>query len=119
MLIHGSSIGLGTIAALSLVYLLILYSVGRFGRRINSKHPLAPWVFSFALSIYCTSWAFYGVSAQAVINGWWMPPTYIGSFILFWFGFKLIARIAIACRRYRITSVADFIALVTRVRWRC
>lgn len=110
MLIHGSSIGLGTIAALSLVYLLILYSVGRFGRRINSKHPLAPWVFSFALSIYCTSWAFYGVSAQAVINGWWMPPTYIGSFILFWFGFKLIARIAIACRRYRITSVADFIA---------
>ncbi|WP_445765931.1 hybrid sensor histidine kinase/response regulator [Rheinheimera sp.] len=110
MLLNGSSIGLGTIAALSLVYLLILYSVGRFGRRVNSKHPLAPWVFSFALSIYCTSWAFYGVSAQAVINGWWMPPTYIGSFILFWFGFKLIARIAIACRRYRITSLADFIA---------
>ena len=110
MLLNGSSIGLGTIAALSLVYLLILYSVGRFGRRINSKHPLAPWVFSFALSIYCTSWAFYGVSAQAVVNGWWMPPTYIGSFLLFWFGFKLIARIAIACRRYRITSVADFIA---------
>ncbi|KUM54200.1 PAS domain-containing hybrid sensor histidine kinase/response regulator [Rheinheimera sp. EpRS3] len=110
MMLNGSSIGLGTIAALSLVYLLILFSVGRFGRRINSKHPLAPWVFSFALSIYCTSWAFYGVTAQAAVNGWWMPPTYIGSFILFWFGFKLIARIAIACRRYRITSVADFIA---------
>ncbi len=110
MLLNGSSIGLGTIAALSLIYLLILYSVGRFGRRVNSKHPLAPWVFSFALSIYCTSWAFYGVSAQAVVNGWWMPPTYIGSFLLFWFGFKLIARIAIACRRYRITSIADFIA---------
>lgn len=110
MILHGSGIGLGTISALSLLYLLILFSVGRFGRRINSKHPLAPWVFSFALSIYCTSWAFYGVTAQAAVNGWWMPPTYIGSFILFWFGFKLIARIAIACRRYRITSIADFIA---------
>ena len=110
MLLNGSSIGLGTIAALSLIYLLILFSVGHFGKRINSKHPLAPWVFSFALSIYCTSWAFYGVTAQAAVNGWWMPPTYIGSFLLFWFGFKLIARIAIACRRYRITSVADFIA---------
>ena len=110
MILNGSSIGLGTIAALSLVYLLILFSVGVFGRRINSKHPLAPWVFSFALSIYCTSWAFYGVTAQAAVNGWWMPPTYIGSFILFWFGFKLVARIALACRRYRITSVADFIA---------
>ena len=110
MLLNGSSIGLGTIAALSLVYLLILFSVGYFGKRINSKHPLAPWIFSFALSIYCTSWAFYGVTAQAAVNGWWMPPTYIGSFLLFWFGFKLIARIAIACRRYRITSVADFIA---------
>lgn len=110
MMLNGSSIGVGTIAALSLVYLLILFSVGRLGKRINSKHPLAPWVFSFSLSIYCTSWAFYGVTAQAAVNGWWMPPTYIGSFILFWFGFKLIARIAIACRRYRITSVADFIA---------
>jgi len=110
MILNGSTIGLGTIAALSLVYLLILFSVGHFGKRINSKHPLAPWVFSFALSIYCTSWAFYGVTAQAAVNGWWIPPTYIGSFILFWFGFKLIARIAIACRRYRITSVADFIA---------
>ncbi|MDP2714588.1 PAS domain-containing hybrid sensor histidine kinase/response regulator [Rheinheimera sp.] len=110
MILNGSSIGLGTIAALSLVYLLILFSVGHFGKRINSKHPLAPWVFSFALSIYCTSWAFYGVTAQAAVNGWWMPPTYIGSFLLFWFGFKLIARIAIACRRYRITSIADFIA---------
>ncbi|MDX3775076.1 PAS domain-containing hybrid sensor histidine kinase/response regulator [Chromatiaceae bacterium AAb-1] len=110
MILNGSSIGLGTIAALSLLYLLVLFSVGRFGRRINSKHPLAPWVFSFALSIYCTSWAFYGVTAQAAVNGWWIPPTYIGSFLLFWLGFKLIARIAIACRRYRITSVADFIA---------
>lgn len=110
MNLNGSGIGIGTIAALSLIYLLILFSVGHFGRRINSKHPLAPWVFSFALSIYCTSWAFYGVTAQAAVNGWWMPPTYIGSFILFWFGFKLVARIAIACRRYRITSIADFIA---------
>jgi signal transduction histidine kinase len=110
MILNGSSIGLGSIAALSLLYLLVLFSVGHFGKRINSKHPLAPWVFSFALSIYCTSWAFYGVTAQAAVNGWWMPPTYIGSFILFWFGFKLVARIAIACRRYRITSIADFIA---------
>ncbi|WP_372627736.1 PAS-domain containing protein [Arsukibacterium sp.] len=110
MIENGSGIGLATIAAISLIYLLILFSVGRFGRRITARHPLAPWVFSFALSIYCTSWAFYGVTAQAAVNGWWIPPTYIGSFILFWFGFKLIARIAIACRRYRITSVADFIA---------
>jgi Na+/proline symporter/signal transduction histidine kinase len=110
MILSQSNIGLGTIAALSLLYLLVLYSVGRLGRRITGHHPLAPWVFSFALAIYCTSWAFYGVTAQAAVNGWWIPPTYIGSLLLFWFGFGLIARIAIACRRYRITSVADFIA---------
>ena len=110
MILSQGNIGLGTIAALSLLYLLVLYSVGRLGRRITGHHPLAPWVFSFALAIYCTSWAFYGVTAQAAVNGWWIPPTYIGSLLLFWFGFGLIARIAIACRRYRITSVADFIA---------
>ena len=103
-------IGIGSIAVLSLLYLVVLYSVGRLGRHITGRHRLAPWVFSFALAIYCTSWAFYGVTAQAAVNGWWIPPTYIGSLLLFWFGFGLIARIAIACRRYRITSVADFIA---------
>lgn len=103
-------IGLGSIAVLSLLYLVVLYSVGRLGRHITGRHRLAPWVFSFALAIYCTSWAFYGVTAQAAVNGWWIPPTYIGSLLLFWFGFGLIARIAIACRRYRITSIADFIA---------
>ena len=110
MILTQGSIGLGSIAALSLLYLLVLYSVGRLGRRITGTHKLAPWVFSFALAIYCTSWAFYGVTAQAAVNGWWIPPTYIGSLLLFWFGFGLIARIAIACRRYKITSVADFIA---------
>ncbi|MCC5450879.1 PAS-domain containing protein [Rheinheimera sp. UJ51] len=110
MIQNGSGIGLATLAAISLLYLLVLYCVGLFGRRITAQHPLAPWVFSLALSIYCTSWAFYGVTAQAVVNGWWLPPTYIGSFILFWFGFKLLARVAVACRRYRITSIADFIA---------
>lgn len=110
MILSQGSIGIGSIAALSLLYLLVLYSVGRLGRRFTGKHPLAPWVFSFALAIYCTSWAFYGVTAQAAVNGWWIPPTYIGSLLLFWFGFGLISRIAMVCRRLRITSVADFIA---------
>ena len=84
-------IGIGSIAVLSLLYLVVLYSVGRLGRHITGRHRLAPWVFSFALAIYCTSWAFYGVTAQAAVNGWWIPPTYIGSLVLFWFGFGLIA----------------------------
>jgi Na+/proline symporter/signal transduction histidine kinase/CheY-like chemotaxis protein len=110
MTLPESNIGLGTIAALSFVYLLVLLGAGAIGRRLQRRHPLSPWIFSFALSIYCTSWAFYGVTAQAAVNGWWIPPTYIGSLLLFWFAFGLISRIAIACRRYRITSVADFIA---------
>lgn len=110
MILSQGSIGIGSIAVLSLLYLAVLYSVGLLGRRLTGRHPLAPWVFSFALAIYCTSWAFYGVTAQAAVNGWWIPPTYIGSLLLFWFAFGLISRIAIVCRRLRITSVADFIA---------
>lgn len=110
MLLDQGAIGLGSIAALSLVYLLVLYSVGRLGQRLHGRHPLAPWVFSFALAVYCTSWAFYGVTAQAAVNGWWIPPTYIGSILLFGIGFRLVSRIAITARRFRITSIADFIA---------
>ncbi len=90
MTLPASNIGLGTpIAALSLLYLLVLLGVGAVGRRLQRHHPVSPWIFSFALSIYCTSWAFYGVTAQAAVNGWWIPPTYIGSLILFWFAFGL------------------------------
>lgn len=110
MLLDQGAIGLGSIAALSLLYLLVLYSVGRLGQRLHGQHPLAPWIFSFALAVYCTSWAFYGVTAQAAVNGWWIPPTYIGSIVLFGVAFQLVSRIAITARRYRITSVADFIA---------
>lgn len=110
MLLDQGAIGLGSIAALSLVYLLVLYSVGRLGQRLHGRHPLAPWVFSFALAVYCTSWAFYGVTAQAAVNGWWIPPTYIGSILLFGLAFSLVSRIAVTARRFRITSVADFIA---------
>ena len=110
MLLDQGAIGLGSIAALSLLYLLVLYSVGRLGQRLQGQHPLAPWIFSFALAVYCTSWAFYGVTAQAAVNGWWIPPTYIGSIVLFGVAFQLVSRIAITARRYRITSVADFIA---------
>ncbi len=58
MILSQGSIGIGSIAVLSLLYLAVLYSVGLLGRRLTGRHPLAPWVFSFALAIYCTSWAF-------------------------------------------------------------
>jgi len=110
MLLNQGSLGLTSVAVLSLLYLLVLYSIGRLGRGLTASHPLAPWVFSFALAVYCTSWAFYGVTAQAALNGWWIPPTYIGTLLLFWFGFGLLSRIAVLCRRLRITSMADLIA---------
>lgn len=110
MVVTEGGLGLTSIAVLSLLYLLVLYSIGRLGRGLTARHPLAPWVFSFALAVYCTSWAFYGVTAQAAVHGWWIPPTYIGTLLLFWFGFGLLSRIAVLCRRLRITSMADLIA---------
>lgn len=109
-MIEQGTLGLTSIAIVSLLYLLLLYSVGRLGRRLPALHPLSPWIFSFALAIYCTSWAFYGVTAQAALNGWWIPPTYIGSILLFWFGFGFLSRVAMLCRRLKITSLADLIA---------
>ena len=64
----------------------------------------------YRLGVYCTSWAFFGTTAQAAYNGWWLAPTYAGTILLFIFGWQVYCRIAHICRQQKITSMADFIA---------
>ena len=76
------------------------------GRRRSS----GAWVYSLALAVHCTSWAYYGTVGQAATLGWPVPPTYVGIVLLYLLLPAMLVKLVQVSRRERISSVADFIA---------
>ena len=69
-----------------------------------------PWVYSLSLAVYCTSWTFYGTVTQAQRSGWPIPPTFIGSILLYVFAFPVLLKLFRLAREHNSTSLADLIA---------
>ncbi|MFW8590068.1 PAS domain-containing hybrid sensor histidine kinase/response regulator [Glaciecola sp. 2405UD65-10] len=87
---------------------MFLFLVASLGNRLK-KLPTG--VYSLALGIHCTSWAFFGTSTQASQFGWALVPTYLGIILFMVFGFALIKRINYVCKQYKIASIAEFVSL--------
>ncbi len=101
------------IALLGLAYVGVLFVVAYVGDRMAADgRGLAarPWVYSLSLAVYCTSWAFYGTGGQSAQLGWWLPPTYVGTILLFLFGTRFLDKMIRLGRKQKITSIADFLA---------
>lgn len=97
-----------TLLAVTLIYIVFLFVVAVLGNKAK-KLPNA--VYSLALGIHCTSWAFFGTSTQASQFGWALVPTYLGIMLFMGFGFSLLTRINQLCKQYKIASIAEFISL--------
>ncbi|WP_088328359.1 NahK/ErcS family hybrid sensor histidine kinase/response regulator [Lacimicrobium sp. SS2-24] len=101
------SIWLLTILAIG--YLALLFAVGFWGDRFHRAGAQRPVIYSLALGIHCTSWAFFGTTAQSATYGWAFTPTYVGSILLFAFGYPLLRRVIYLCQQQNVSSLADFI----------
>lgn len=103
----------GTIVAVALAYLGVLFAIAWYGdRRADRGQSVirSPVVYTFSLAVYCTSWTFYGAVGTAARRGIEFLTIYTGPTIIFlgwWFLLRKIARIS---KSQRITSIADFIA---------
>lgn len=100
-----------TLAAIALCYLLILFILAFWGDRRfkdNQQHPI---IYSLAMGVHCTSWAFFGTTTQAAQYGWAFIPTYLGIILVMLFAFPVLRQIAQMCHRNQISSLADFIGL--------
>ncbi|MCC2616051.1 hybrid sensor histidine kinase/response regulator [Aestuariibacter halophilus] len=100
-----------TVAAVVLGYLCMLFLVAFWGDRKGATHRQHPIVYSLALGVQCTSWAFFGTTTQAALYGWAVVPTYLGIALVMVFGFSALRRISQICQRHNISSLADFIGL--------
>ncbi|WP_240099527.1 hybrid sensor histidine kinase/response regulator [Thermomonas flagellata] len=95
----------------ALVWLGLLFGVALYAER----HPrvLAPhWrhVYALSLAVYCTSWTFYGTVTQAARYDWPLPPTFVGTLLLYLFGAGALLRLVELARASNATSIADLIA---------
>jgi PAS domain S-box-containing protein len=101
------------LALMALAYLGLLFAIAWLGDRYAAagRAPVPrPLVYSLSLAVYCTSWAYYGTVGQSASLGWWLPPTYAGTLVLFLLALPLLDKLIRVSRRERITSVADFVA---------
>lgn len=100
-----------SLMAIVVAYLLILFILAFWGdKRVNANQQ-HPYIYSLALGVHCTSWAFFGTTTQAAHYGWAFIPTYIGVIFVFLFAHPVIRRVANVCHQHNISSLADFISL--------
>ncbi len=103
----------GSIAAIAVCYLLILFAVAyaverqpdHGSRAINSSL-----VYTLSLASYCTSWTFYGSVGLASKAGIAFLPIYLGPTLAFTLGWLLLRKILRVSKANRITSIASLIA---------
>lgn len=100
-----------SVVGVALVYIGLLFTVARWGdHNIGKLTRLRPAIYALSLSVYCTSWTFFGSVGMAATSGLDFVPVYIGPIILFAFGYPLILRIIRLAKMQNITSLADFLA---------
>ncbi len=103
-------LSLSGIALAALLWLGLLFAVAVVGERRAPSRRWAGTIYALSLAIYCTSWTFYGTVTQGVRNGWWLPPTFLGTIALYLLALPLLQRLLAAAKSVNATSVADFIA---------
>ncbi|WP_417685080.1 NahK/ErcS family hybrid sensor histidine kinase/response regulator [Roseibium sp.] len=104
----------GWLVILSAVgYILLLFAIASYGDRMPRKFMPGrrgrPFIYALSLSVYCTSWTFYGSVGGASRNGIEFLTIYIGPMIVFALGYPILRRIIRLAKAERITSIADFI----------
>ncbi|WP_288131749.1 PAS domain-containing hybrid sensor histidine kinase/response regulator [Microbulbifer sp.] len=99
------------LAAVGLSYLLLLFAIAFWGDRLPAARirPFKPVMLALA-GTYTSAWMFFGTSAQAVEEGWLLPPTFVGASLMLIFGAPLLMRFVRLSKQQGSTSVADFIS---------
>jgi PAS domain S-box-containing protein len=100
-----------TVILAGLVWVLLLFAVALYGeRRAERFARIWPAIYALSLAVYCTAWTFYGTVTQAARWGTPIPPTFIGTILLFVFALPFLARLAALAQAQNSASLADLIA---------
>ncbi len=104
-------IGLLPLLLGSAVWAAALFAVALWGER-HGQRLVRYWpaIYALSLAVYCTAWTFYGTVSQAARWGSALPPTFIGTIVLFALGLPFLLRLAQLARAQNSASIADLVA---------
>lgn len=98
------------VLAAGLLWLGLLFGAALWGERRARFGAHWGVVYALSLAVYCTSWTFYGTVTQAARSGWALPPTFVGTIVLYVFGIGLLRTLVRLAREHNASSLADLIA---------
>lgn len=101
-----------TIILISLAYVGLLFAIAYYGdsTRKGRSYAANPVIYSLSLAVYCSSWTFYGAVGRAASSGWEFLATYLGPFLVFIFGWRVLEKMILVSKEQNITSIADFVS---------
>ncbi|MFT5390481.1 MAG: Na+/proline symporter/nitrogen-specific signal transduction histidine kinase [Gammaproteobacteria bacterium] len=88
----------------------IAFFVDRWARQGRAGWLHSPVIFTLSISVYCTSWTFYGAVGSAARNGLEFITIYLGPTLVFVGWWWLLRKLVRISRAHRITSIADLIS---------
>jgi len=89
---------------------LVAWVVDRQAQMGRMRWLSSPVIYTLSISVYCTSWTFYGAVGSAARNGLEFLTIYLGPTLVFVGWFWLLRKLLRIGRRHRITSIADLIS---------
>ena len=102
------------VAFVCLAYVAILFAVAFAGDRRARRDPSgwlsSPLVYTLSISIYCTSWTFFGAVGSAAISGMEFVTIYLGPTIVFAGWWVFLRKLVTIGRIHHTTSIADLIS---------
>ncbi|MEW9613499.1 sensor histidine kinase [Shinella sp. S4-D37] len=97
-----------------LAYVSLLFLVAFAGDRKASRDPSgwlsSPLVYTLSISIYCTSWTFFGAVGSAARSGAEFVTIYLGPVVVFAGWWLFLRKLVTVGRVYNTTSIADLIS---------
>ena len=97
----------------ALTYLGVLFGIAYYAdwQRTQSRSLINnATIYSLSLAVYCTGWTFYGSVGLASKQGVMFLPVYLGPTLLALLWVFVLRKIIRICKRYSLTSIADFVS---------
>lgn len=100
---------LTALAYVGFLFVLAYVSDAR-AKRGKSGIFRSPFVYTLSISVYCTSWTFYGAVGTAARNGLEFLAIYLGPTLVFVGWWLILRKLVRISHSQRITSVADLLS---------
>lgn len=100
------------IIACTAAYLAVLFYIAyrgdsQPGGQISRYQPL---IYTLSLTVYCTSWTFFGAVGNAAQSGLAFFSIYLGPILVFVLFYPFLKKLVAVSKRQKTTTIADFIA---------